>query len=225
MVTSRKKLPLFLAFGAAVAVISVTAYGNRPCCPGSTETESGPVHLSADQIAVQKAAVLAAAGRAAMSYVAAAAQGIDATDTGLAREHLATAQRILGQLKKAVGETGDGGSKVLPIFAQVGVNQDVDVTGEMKTKLQSLTPNVVKGEHQRVIEGLETTGIDAAYTYVDMPLETTIGRVDTAIQALDSGKTNEARQAIIAVNEGLITGTFTVGVSGTTAQEPEAASS
>lgn len=66
---------------------------------------------------------------------------------------------------------------------------------------------------------------EESYTYVDMPLAGTMAQVDAALAALESGKADETTQAIIAAREGLVTETRTVGMSGTTAQQEDAAES
>ncbi len=221
----RKRLPLFLVLGAGVVFTYAIASGSRCGELCLYPAQSDPVELSDEQVAAQKAAVLAAAGRAAVSYMAAAQQGIDATDTESARRYLEVARDVLGQMQEAVSAAGGNASDMVPIFARVGVSQDMDLTDEVKAQLVGLETDVRKGDHRKVIETLEATGIGAAYTYVDLPLAGTIAQVDAALAALDSGEAEEASQAITAANEGLVTDTLIVGTSHTSAQEESAANS
>ncbi len=219
MLRNRRSLPLVLALGAGVVVTSAFTLASRPCGSSCPLTASDPAPLSADQIAAEKATVLAAAGRAAMSYVAASQQGIDANDAGLAREHLEVARRILGQVQNAVGEGGERSPQVLPIFARIGISQAVEMTDELKVQLQALAPSVMKGEHHKVVEALKAAGVGAAYAYVDVPLAGTIAQVDAALDALEREEIEQARQAIIAASEGLVKNTLTVGTNDSTVRE------
>ena len=221
----RKKLPLVLVLGAGVVFTYAIASGSRCGELCLHPAQSDPVELSDEQVAAQKAAVLAAAGRAAVSYMAAAQQGIDATDTESARRYLEVARDVLGQMQEAGGIAGGNASDMVPIYAQVGVSQDTDLTDEIKARLVGLETDVMKGDHRKVIETLQATGIGAAYTYVDLPLAGTIAQVDAALAALDGGKADEASQAITAANEGLVTDTLIVGMSDTSAQKEGAAKS
>ncbi len=225
MFKNRKKLPLLLVLGAGVVFTYAVASGSRCGELCLYPAQSDPVELSDEQVAAQKAAVLAAAGRAAVSYMAAAQQGIDATDTESARRYLEAARHVLGQMQQAVSVAGGDTSDMVPIFARVGVSQDTDLTDEVKAQLVELEADVMKGEHRKVIETLEANGIGAAYTYVDLPLAGTIAQVDAALAALDGGNADEARQAITAAKEGLVTDTLIVGMSHASAQEESAANS
>jgi hypothetical protein len=213
MVMNWNKLPLVLALGSAIAVTSVVAYGARGGKPSAAEPQAQSVQLSAEQIAAQRTAVLAQAGRSAMSYIGAAQHGIDNADTESAEKYLETARDILEQMQgvlasAAASESGD----LVPIFARVGIAQDVEVTDEIKGKLHALGPHVLKGEHDKVLDGLKATGIGASYTYVDLPLADTMAQVKLALEALKSGKVEAVREAIDAANRGLVTETVTVGM-------------
>ena len=221
----RKKLPLLLVLGAGVVFTYTIASGGRCGELCLHPAQSDPVELSDEQVAAQKTAVLAAAGRAAVSYMAAAQQGIDATDTESARRYLEVARGMLGQMQEAVSVAGGNASDMVPIFARVGVSHDTDLTDEVKAQLVGLETDVRKGDHRKVIETLEATGIGAAYTYVDLPLAGTIAQVDAALAALDGGGADEASQAITAANEGLVTDTLIVGMTDISAQEESAANS
>ena len=221
----RKKLPLLLILGTGVVFTYTIASGSRCGELCLHPAQSDPVELSDEQVAAQKTAVLAAAGRAAVSYMAAAQQGIDATDTESARRYLEVARDVLSQMQEAVSVAGGNASGMVPIFARVGVSQDMDLTDEVKAQLVGLETDVRKGDHRKVIETLEATGIGAAYTYVDLPLSGTIAQVDAALAALGGGNVDEASQAITAANEGLVSDTLIVGMTDISAQEESAANS
>jgi len=214
MVMNWNKLRLVLVLGSAIGVTSVVAYGARGGKPAPVEPHAQSVQLSAEQIAAQRTVVLAQAGRSAMSYIGAAQHGIDSNDGELAEKYLETARDILGQMQGVLASAAASESDdLVPIFAQLGIAQDVEVTDELKGKLHALGPHALKGEHDKVLDGLKATGIGASYTYVDLPLANTMAQVKLALEALESGKFEAAREAIDAAHGGLVTETVTVGMT------------
>jgi hypothetical protein len=214
MVMNWNRLPWVLALGSVIALTSVVAYGAPVGNPASVESRGPPVQLNADQIAIQRAAVLAQAGRSAMSYIGAAQHGIDSKDTKLAEKYLQTARDILDQMQGVLASTAATGNEdLVPIFGRVGIGEDVKVTDELKGKLHALEPYMLKGEHDKVLEGLRAAGIDASYTYVDLPLANTMAQVKLALAALKSGKVEAVDKAIDAANGGLVTETVKVGMT------------
>jgi hypothetical protein len=115
---------------------------------------------------------------------------------------------VLTQLKT------DSTDDLVPIYMQIGFTEQFDMTDDVKQKLAGIDQHIIKGDHDKVVEVLKSTGAAMAYTHVEMPLAETTNQVDIALKAIDEQSWDKAQQALVAANEGLKIDTVTVGETG-----------
>ena len=221
MVIGLKQLPLVAAVTAVVMVTSVVAMARQvEAAPQPTATsQSDPqsdqavTQLSADQVQMQKAAVVAAAGRSAMQHIGVARQLLAAGDIEQATEVLKAGSEILGQIDTVFdNQSGPAGAEhMVPVFARLGIVDGTEITDEMKRSLNALAPLVASGQHARVVEQLKLFGIGLSYSYVELPLNKVSEQVSNALEALHAGDKDAAARILASANQAAVTETVNVG--------------
>jgi len=227
-----KTLPLAVAAAALVTVTSVLAVANQakpvPVASSATSSATSPAaeqavsQLSAEQVQMQKAGVIAAAGRSAIQHIDAAQQLLAAGDADKASEYLHTSQKILGQIEAVLTKEGaaPGADSVIPIYARLGIVEGTELSPEMKKGLDAVAPMVAAGQHQQVVERLKSFGIGMSYSHVELRLAAASEQVDLAVKALDAKDVDAASKALQAATETLVTETVTVGMKEAAVTKP-----
>jgi hypothetical protein len=162
----------------------------------------------------QRDKVLSAAARTAVNYVDAAAQAIEAGEPGQAGRLLAQARRILDQIQGGLREraaAGNGAIAVVPVLARVRVAQGGEVSEALTAQVQALEPQVLAGEHDRVLAGLQGVGVGLTFEYVGMPVQATSDGIDRAGAALAAGESGAALEALTAIVQGLEARALSIG--------------
>jgi hypothetical protein len=190
------------------APVFAAEQSQSPAAAAGPATEAAQMPDVSKMTAEQKVAYLANVGRAAMSYIEAALQSLDSQQNDAAKQQLVEAQHLLTQLKT------DSTDDLVPIYMQIGFTEQFDMTDDVKQKLAGIDQHIVKGDHDKVVEVLKSTGAAMAYTHVEMPLAETTNQVDIALKAIDEQSWDKAQQALVAANEGLKIDTVTVGETG-----------
>lgn len=232
MVKGFKQLPLVAAVSAVVLVTSVVAMArSEGPAPASAEpaqqvqqSAQAVTQLSAEQVAMQKAAVVAAAGRSAMQHIGVAGQLLAAGDTEQATEVLKAGSEILDQLRTVFDEAGNpgGSERMVPVYASLGIVEGAELTDEIKQGLNALAPLVASSQHGKVVEQLKTFGIGLSYSYVELPLDKVSAEVSDALKALDAGDKDAATRFLTSANAAAVTETVNVGfeAQASTTQSP-----
>lgn len=233
MVKGFRQLPLAAAVSAVVLVTSVVAIA-RPADPeaqpaATSQQTDAPAQavkqLSAEQVQMQKAAVVAAAGRSAMQHIGVAGQLLAAGDSEQATKVLKAGSEILAQLRSVFDEQGSpaGSERMVPVYASLGIAEGAEVSDAMKQGLNALAPLVASSQHAKVVERLKTFGIGLSYSYVELPLDKVSAEVSSALKALDAGDKDAAAGFLASANKAAVTETVNVGFEepANTAQSPE----
>jgi hypothetical protein len=215
--------------GLAAALLAV-------CCPGPAWAEAPrPERMpagerSAEAVAqlppghalAQRDKLLSAAARTAVNYVDAAAQAVAAGEADQAGRLLAQARRLLDQIQEGVREReGTGRITVIPVLARVRLADGGEVSDALAAQVRALEPQVLAGEHDRVLAGLQGVGVSLTYEYVGMPVQTTSDGVDRAGAALAAGNTDAALEALTAIVHGLEARSLSVGPTPTPGSGPD----
>jgi hypothetical protein len=219
--TMNKKFTLIAAIAAAVTVGSVLAVARQagtPDAPDAPDAEQMPVtQLGAAQVQQQKASVIAAAGRGVLQRIDSAYGLIEADKTDDAKKALNDARQLLGQIDLALKEDGADPTKAVdealfvPLFASLGIAEQVDMTPELKQGLEGLSPLIARGDHEAVVQRLEQFQVEMTYSYVEMPLKKVGDEVDAAIKALQAGDKDGAKAFLKAAAEANVSASVTVG--------------
>jgi len=219
MATQFKQLSLVAAVSALVAVSSVMAVNNTPQAepaePAVTAAATTEVtQLSPEQVRMQNAGVIAAAGRSAMQHINAARKTLSEGDTSKTRELLDISSRILAQIDTVRADDSDNAKadRPVPIYARLGIVEGTELTPEMKQGLNDVAPLVATGQHQQVVERLRTFGIGLSYSYVELRPDLVAGKVADALRALDADDRAAAEVALAAADESLLLETVNVGL-------------
>ena len=220
-----KKITLIVAVAAAVTVGSVLAVAKQASAPAAPDAKQAPVtQLSAAQVQQQKAAVLAAAGRGVLQRIDSAYGLIEADKTDDAKKALSDARQLLDQIDLALKEEGADPTKAadealsIPLFASLGIAEQVDMTPELKQGLEGLSPLIARGDHEAVVERLQQFQIEMTYSYVEMPLKKVGDEVAAAAKALQAGDEDGAKAFLKAAAEANVSASVTVGAD----SEPKA---
>ena len=216
MTKSTKQLTLAAAVGALVTITSVWAVSGAPAPEAATtaapESAAPAVQLSADQVQMQRAAILAAAGRSTLQYADAARQAFAAGQADQGRQYLEVARDTLARINQALqGDGLDPATQVIPLYARVGVMEQVEFSAAQKQRLDDIGPLVSAGRHGEVAASLGELGIAMAYSYVEMPLGRVTSEVSDALAAIEAGDTDAAVAHLQAVADGLVAETVTIG--------------
>jgi hypothetical protein len=181
--------------------------------PGSgDESAEAVIQLPPAVAEAQQAKVLSAAARTAVNYVDAAALAVAAGDLAQGGRLLGQARQLLDQIQGGIRErAGIEPIAVVPVMARVRAAEGVEVSDALAARIQALEPQVLAGEHDRVLAALRDVGVSLTYDYVGMPLQATrdgIGRAETALAAGESGA---ALAALTQIVQGLEARTLSIG--------------
>jgi len=180
-----------------------------------SETRARPdtvVQLPAGRAEVQRDKVLSAAARTAVNYVDAAAKAADEGESDQAGRLLAQARRLLDQVQAAIRERGAAAPiTVVPVLARVHVAGGGEVSPELASRFQALEPDVLAGDQERVLAGLQAAGVGLTYEYVGMAVKPTSDGVEEAIADLKAGNGKAAADALHGVLRGLVSQRLTIG--------------
>jgi hypothetical protein len=221
MIKNWNQLPLAAALGAALAFTSAAGFA-EPAQPTAApapaaSAKDGENTLTDEQREILQAMIYSEAGRESMSYIVAARQSLEADKPEDASKLLDGARHLLTELRTRM--TADMGEQaaaspqfLVPIYSEVGITADIQVTDELKEQLQGLQSFVARGDHDKVIDGLKATGVGMVYTFVDLPVSATIEQVQLAMDALAAKDTDAANKALAAVEAGLVSDTVAVGM-------------
>lgn len=180
------------------------------------------VQLPPGHALAQRDKLLSAAARTAVKYVDAAAQAVAAGEAGQARRLLAQARRLLDQIQGGVeAAEGAGRIAVIPVLARVRLADGGELSDAIATQLRALEPQVLAGEHDRVLAGLQEVGVSLTYEYVGMPVQATSDGIDRATAALAAGNTGAALGDLTAIVHGLEVRSLSVGPKPPPGHEPE----
>ena len=179
--------------------------------------------VDADKIAVQQAAIMAAAGQNAVAYIDAARDRLQSDRIPQAKRFLIQADAILVQIRTALQvdgrNAGSGAELRVPLWAQVDLVGEQAPLEALQSHLQEVSTHAIQGEHDRAIERLAGTGVGATYSYIDMPLGATLARIEAALRAVNDGDAAEALAMLNAAADGLSSETLVVGAAN---EPPEA---
>ncbi len=186
---------LLLATGLALGAGSVLA---------SSASTSNPASGVVEQ-QIRQADSLAQSGREALSYIVAAGKLLSDQHTDETRHYLEQARDLLKQVESRLS-TGkqDKPSDLLPVYSQLGIKKDVEITDQLRQKLEHVHLDMVQGRHQSVVEKLKTVGIELQYSFVDLPVSATLAKVESALKYLSAQKTRQAGEALADAQAGLI---------------------
>lgn len=199
-------LAIALSLGAT-ASLAATPVHAKPA-PSASSAQSSAMSDELKQL--QHSDNLAQKGREAMSYIVAANQLLTDQHTDEAHQYLEKAKGLLTELKSEILAEKDNSDGLLPIYSQLGIQKEVEITEPIKQQLQKIYPDVIRGKHDRVVEQLKTVGIALQYSFVDMPVAATLGKVESALKSLSAKDTAQASQSLADAQQGLIHDSITV---------------
>ena len=205
-----KKLPLAIALASVATVTAVAAVQVHREPPAASAPAAG------QPAGPHAASELAVAGRTAMGLLGAAQTELESSHANEARHHLQNAQEVLTRMAHALQQGGEPSPGSVPVFAQVIATGAQDVLEQARTQVDELGPLSLRGQHDKVVEGLRATGLELTYIYVELPVADTLGQVESALKALEAGDSAGAASALAAAAEGLQVETVEVGAAATT---------
>ncbi len=196
----------------ALAVAITLALGSSATLAASPVHATPPAHATSPHSAnasdemkqLQHADELAQKGREATSYIVAADKLLSDQHADEARQYLEKAEALLQTLESEIHTGKDNPDGLLSIYSQLGIKQEIEVTEPVKEQLQSIYPDAIRGKHERVVEQLKTVGIELQYSFVDMPVAATLGKVESALKSLAAKDSKQAAQALTDAQQGLI---------------------
>ncbi len=201
-------LAIALSLGTTASLAAAPAQAKPATAVEVAATHSAIAESEQQQL--QHADALAQSGREAMSYIVAAHQLLTDKHGEEARQYLEKAKGLLTELKSEVVAEKDNANGLLPIYSQLGVQKEEEVTDQVKQKLLNIYPDVIRGKHEQVVEALKTVGIELQYSFVDMPVAVTLGKVESALKSLSAKNAQQASQALTDAQEGLIHDSFII---------------
>ncbi len=153
---------------------------------------------------LQQAGILEKNGRRAMSYIVAARQLLSKQHSEEAHHYLKKARELLTTLKSKITTEKDNLTGMLSIYSQLGVKREVGITKQLRQKLESTHLDVILGKHKKVIAALKNAGVELQYSFVDLPVAATLGKVESALKSLSRKKIQQARKILADAEAGLI---------------------
>jgi len=202
-IRTKKSVATFVLL-AGTALGATTVMATPTTSATDITATSAPATLNAEQQQIQQADALAQNGRQAMSYIVAARQLLTEKQGDEAHEYLEHAKDLLTKLKSRVVAGKQNTPDLLPVYAQLGIKEGVELTDQIKQQLGKTHLNAVRGNHQEVVEALRAVDIEMQYSFVDMPIAATLGQVESALKSLSEKDTKQADQALAAAQNGLI---------------------
>ncbi len=170
----------------------------------SPAASSKPATLNAREKQIQQADALAQNGREAMSDIAAARQLLSEKHDDEARQYLEQARDLLTKLKSEVTTEKGNTSGLLSIYSQLGINKEVEITEQLKQKLETTHLDVIRGKHKKVVETLKSVDVELQYSFVDLPVAIILGKVESALKSLSEKNSKQASEALAAAETELI---------------------
>lgn len=171
--------------------------------------------VDAETIAVQKAGIISAAGQSAVAYINAARGELQADDLAGAKRFLAQAGLILEQIHNALraerGNRAANGGLRVPLWAEIDLVQEGPASAALTSRLRQASNYAIQGQHGKVARDLEKTGMGLVYSYIDMPLDMTLARLEAAREAMIAGDQMEALRLLVAATDGLLSETVEIG--------------
>ena len=171
--------------------------------------------VDAETVAVQKAAIIAAAGRNAVAYIHAARGELRVGNPAGAKRFMAQASGILIQIRNGLRDDRDGrrsgGGRRIPLWAEVSLPDEPAMSAAQQSGLERARSDAIRGEHGKVIDGLTKLRVEAVYSYIDMPLKATLARLDAAREATEEGDEVRALELLSAATDGLVSETVETG--------------
>ena len=153
---------------------------------------------------IQQADALAQKGREAMSDITAARQLLIEHHEEEARQYLEKARDILSKLKADVNDKTGNNTGLLPIYSQLVISKEVEITEQLRQKLETTHLNVIRGKHKKVIETLKNIDIELQYSFVDLPVAITLGKVEFALKSLSEKNIKQATESLSEAEAELI---------------------
>ncbi len=188
-----------MTLGSTAGMASIAT--KQTASPAAT---SKPARLSPRQEQIRQADALAQNGRKAMSYIVAAHQLLSEQHNDEARLYLEQARDLLTKLKPEVTAEKGNASGLLPIYSQLGINKEVEITEQLRQKLETTHLDVVRGKHKKVVETLKSVGVELQYSFVDLPVATTLGKVESALKSLSEKNIKQASKVLADAEAELI---------------------
>ncbi|NOX76353.1 MAG: YfdX family protein [Gammaproteobacteria bacterium] len=193
-------LAITLSLGATASLSAAPVHAK----PAPSTTANHSATMSAEQQQLLHADTLAQNGREAMSYIVAANQLLTDQHADEARQYLEKAKGLLTEIKSEIDTEKNNPDGLLSIYSQLGIHKEIEVTEPVKQQLQKIYPNVIRGKHKQVVEQLKTVDIELQYSFVDMPVAATLGKVEFALKSLSAKDSQQASQALADAQQGLI---------------------
>ena len=210
-----KTIPLALVL---CAILVAGSFQVLQTGPDKTPTASLVRHaavVDAETVAVQKAAIIAAAGRNAVAYISAARGELKGDNPAGAKRFMNQASGILSQIRNGLREDGDDrrpeGRLRVPLWAQVNLPDEQAVPGLQQSRLEKTRRYAVLGKHGKVVADLAKMEVNAVYSYIDMPLDAMLARLKGARKAMQKGDEVEALRLLDAATDVLISETIEIG--------------
>jgi len=196
---------------ATILLLAATSFASTTIlATTSTPSETAPAttrehtSLTPEQQQILQAHALARKGREALSYIVAARQLLSDQHGDEAHQYLEQAKELLTKLESDIIAEDKNTSDLLPIYTQLGVDEEVEITDQVKQKLSKTHLDSVTGNHKKVVAALKTVDIELQYSFVDMPVAATLEKVESALSSLSEKNILQASQALAAAQEGLI---------------------
>ena len=205
MHTSAKKsvTALLLLATTAFGATGVMAATSSPA-PKTAVQSSEHTALSPEQQQIRQADALARNGRQAMSYIVAAHQLLSEQHSDEARQYLEQARDLLTKLKPEINANGENTDGLLPIYSQLGVQEGVEITEQLKQQLGKTHLDAIRGNHEKVVEALKAVDIELQYSFVDLPVAATLEKVESALKSLSAKNIQQAGEILADAEAGLI---------------------
>lgn len=193
-------MAITLALGATATLAAAPVQAK----PAASISSPHSADMDEEMKQLQHADMLAQKGREATSYIVAADKLLADKHNDEARQYLEKAKGILLELKSELGAEKDNPDGLLPIYSQLGMKKEIEISEPVKQQLQKIYPDVIRGKHAQVVEQLKTVGIELQYSFVDMPVLATLGKVESALKSLSAKNTQQASQALTDAQQGLV---------------------
>jgi len=203
---------------ATLVLLATTTFGATAVVAAATPTPAAPIAavtgehttLSPEQQQIRQADALAQNGREAMSYIAAARQLLSEQHGDEAHKYLEQAKGLLTKLKSEVTAGNEDASDLLPIYSQLGIKEDVEITDQLKQQLGETHLDVVRGHHEKVVEALKAVDVELQYSFVDLPVAATLERVESALKSLSEKNIEQASETLAKAGAGLVHDSITI---------------
>lgn len=229
-----RRTPLTLASALAIAAVAYPAAaqtGGASSGGATVATTPAPATAPAaqpdkkqNQTAMMK---LSQDGFTAMRAIRAARLAIFDGDPKIAQNMVAQAQKSLQAASKDAsalppsaangsgtnGSAGNGSSNVkyVPIDGQIVLADSFVDTSAKKAHIDKANQHIANGQSKQAMDELKLAEVDASFTSLLMPLQTTTKHVDAAKKLMDQQKFYEANLALKAAEDGLIVDTVALG--------------